>query len=45
MVQEEKQKVILITKEKDDFKAEVERFIQEVIVITSERDNLKVMVD
>ena len=44
-MQEEKQQVILITKEKDDFKAEVERLIQEVIVITGERNHLKSMVD
>ena len=37
--------MILITREKDDFKEELERLIQEVIVITRERDSLKGMVD
>ena len=40
LLQEEKQRVILITKQKDEYKAEVERLKQEVIVITRECDQL-----
>ena len=44
-MQEERKKVVLITKEKDDIKVEVERLIEEVTALTGERNNLKAMVD